>query len=63
MNVWFDKLPKNCTECPCMHFGEYAALEKSFCNLQYGIDVSDKKRPSNCPAKLICAEMKKQPIK
>ena len=50
--VLMDKLPKNCTECPCLHYGEYGAIEKSWCNLNENVNVSENRRPKNCPVKL-----------
>lgn len=42
-------VPKNCTECPCLHHGEYGAFEKSWCAIDGKIMISKTRRPKKCP--------------
>lgn len=50
MGVYIDiKMPRNCTECPCLKLGEYQAFEKSSCGLDHLIKICKKGRPEKCP--------------
>ena len=43
---------KNCATCPCLHWGEYQAFEKSWCALNSKVNISKSKRPIDCPLEL-----------
>lgn len=44
-------IPKNCSECPCLHHGEYGAFEKSWCALDGELQIFENERPSGCGIK------------
>lgn len=46
-------IPKNCSECPCLHHGEYGAFEKSWCNLDSKLRISDRNCPNGCKIKSV----------
>lgn len=46
-------MPDNCLECPCLHNGEYGSFEKSWCNLDSKLRISDRNCPNGCKMKSV----------
>ena len=42
-------MPKQCDKCPCIHWGEWQAFEKSWCALDSKIHIIEKRRPKDYP--------------
>ena len=56
IEVYVDKMPESCTECPCCNCNDYNVESIYSCNeLNTFIDEADagKKRLKDCPLKLV----------